>query len=313
LISSGSRFDTLRRMWRRALASDLWYSFRTSPVAVCATGLAFAICAAVVLAPWIVQDPFDLALVDIMDAAKPPAWAEGGTWDYPLGSDDQGRSVLATILYGTRISLVVGVLSVLFAMALGVSLGLVAGFAGGALGVLIMRLADIQLSFPAILVALLIDGIARSILPHELHERLAFFVLIFAIGISNWVHYARAVRASTLVERGKEYVQAAWLVGMPPISILVRHILPNVLGPVLVLATLGLATAIISEATLSFLGVGLPPTQPSLGTLIRIGNEFLFSGQWWMTIFPATALILVALSVNLLGDWLRDALNPKLR
>jgi peptide/nickel transport system permease protein len=313
MVSTSERLGTLRGMWGRARASDLWYSFRSSPVAIGATAISVLIAVAVVLAPWITHDPFDLSTVDIMDAAKPPAWAEGGTWDYPLGSDDQGRSVLATILYGTRISLVVGAFSVVFAVVLGVSLGLVAGFAGGAAGVLIMRLADIQLSFPAILVALLIDGIARAVLPHELHERLAFFVLIFAIGISNWVHYARAVRASTLVERGKEYVQAAWLVGTPPIGILVRHILPNVLGPVLVLATLGLATAIISEATLSFLGVGLPPTQPSLGTLIRIGNEFLFSGQWWMTIFPGTALILVALSVNLLGDWLRDALNPKLR
>jgi peptide/nickel transport system permease protein len=312
-VAAGETPGVLRGMWTRALGSDLWYSFRRSPVAVGATLTAMLIFAAVTCAPWITHDPFDLSVVDLMDAAQPPVWADGGIWKYPLGSDDQGRSVLATILYGTRISLVVGVLSVLFAMAVGVPLGLVAGFAGGPVGVLIMRLADIQLSFPAILVALLIDGIARSILPHELHERLAFFVLIFAIGISNWVHYARAVRASTLVERNKEYVQAAWLVGTPPVSILVRHILPNVVGPILVLATLGLATAIISEATLSFLGVGLPPTQPSLGTLMRIGNEFLFSGQWWMTIFPGIALILVALSVNLLGDWLRDALNPKLR
>jgi peptide/nickel transport system permease protein len=303
----------LRRLCGRVVESDLWYSFRTSPVALGAALTAALIFVAVACGPWFIHDPFDLSLMDIMDASKPPAWEEGGTWQYPLGSDDQGRSVLATILYGTRISLVVGVFSVLFAMVLGVSFGLMAGFAGGIVDMLIMRLADIQLSFPAILVALLIDGIARIVLSHELHERLALFVLIFAIGISNWVHYARTVRASTMVERNKEYVQAAWLVGILPTRILLRHILPNVLGPVLVLATLGLATAIISEATLSFLGVGLPPTQPSLGTLIRIGNEFLFSGQWWMTIFPGVALILVALSVNLLGDWLRDALNPKLR
>lgn len=302
--------QTLRR---RLADSDLWYSFRTSPVALGAAVMALLILTAVVCAPWLTHDPFDLTVVDIMDASKPPAWMADGTWQYPLGSDDQGRSVLATILYGTRLSLIVGVLSVLFAVILGVGLGLVAGFAGGLVDMVIMRLADIQLSFPAILVALLIDGIARVALPHELHERLAVFVLIFAIGISSWVHYARTVRASTMVERQKEYVQAAWLVGTPASSILLRHILPNVLGPVLVLGTLGLAAAIISEATLSFLGVGLPPTQPSLGTLIRIGNEFLFSGQWWMTIFPGIALVLVALSVNLLGDWLRDALNPKLR
>ena len=303
----------LRKMCSRVFESDLWYSFRMSPVALGAAISAVLIVVAVSAAPWIIHDPFDLSTVDIMDAAQPPAWAPGGTWQFPLGSDDQGRSVLATILYGTRVSLVVGVLSVLFAMVLGVALGLVAGFAGGAADMLIMRLADIQLSFPAILVALLIDGLARIVLPHQMHEQLALAVLVFAIGISSWVHYARTVRASTLVERNKEYVQAAWLVGTPRTSILVRHILPNVLGPVLVLATLGLATAIISEATLSFLGVGLPPTQPSLGTLIRIGNEFLFSGEWWMTIFPGAALILVSLSVNLLGDWLRDALNPKLR
>lgn len=313
MVRAKGGFGTLRKMCGRVFESDLWYSFRMSPVAMGAAISAALIIVAVTGAPWIIHDPFDLSTVDIMDASKPPAWAEEGTWQFPLGSDDQGRSVLATILYGTRVSLVVGVLSMLFAMVLGVTLGLVAGFAGGVADMLIMRLADIQLSFPAILVALLIDGIARIVLPHQLHEQLALAVLVFAIGISNWVYYARTVRASTLVERSKEYVQAAWLVGTPPTSILVRHILPNVLGPVLVLATLGLATAIITEATLSFLGVGLPPTQPSLGTLIRIGNEFLFSGQWWMTIFPGAALILVSLSVNLLGDWLRDALNPKLR
>ncbi len=303
----------LRTLRQRVVDSDLWYSFLKSPVAIGAAVIAVLILAAVIGAPWFTHDPFDLSVVDIMDASKPPAWLDGGGWAYPLGSDDQGRSVLATILYGTRLSLIVGVLSVLFAVVLGVALGLVAGFAGGTVEMLIMRLADIQLSFPAILVALLIDGIARVVVPHALHERLALFVLIFAIGISNWVHYARTVRASTLVERNKEYVQAAWLVGTRPAAILFRHILPNVLSPVLVLATLGLAAAIISEATLSFLGVGLPPTQPSLGTLIRVGNEFLFSGQWWMTIFPGAALVLVALSVNLLGDWLRDALNPRLR
>jgi peptide/nickel transport system permease protein len=313
MVSARGGLGALRKMGSRVFESDLWYSFRMSPVALGAAISAALIVLAVTGAPWIIHDPFDLSTVDIMDSAKPPAWAPEGTWQFPLGSDDQGRSVLATILYGTRVSLVVGVLSVLFAMALGVTLGLVAGFAGGVADMLIMRLADIQLSFPAILVALLIDGLARIVLPHQMHEQLALAVLVFAIGISSWVHYARTVRASTLVERNKEYVQAAWLVGTPRTSILVRHILPNVLGPVLVLATLGLATAIISEATLSFLGVGLPPTQPSLGTLIRIGNEFLFSGEWWMTIFPGAALILVSLSVNLLGDWLRDALNPKLR
>ena len=298
----------------RLLDSDIWYSFRSSPVTVVAGIVTLAIFFAAVFASWVApHDPFDLRTVDILDSQLPPVWIDDGEWRFPLGTDDQGRGVLSTIIHGMRISLLVGVLSVLFAMVMGVALGLVAGFSGGVVDAVITRIADIQLSFPTILVALLIDGIARTALPNELHEDLAIYVLIFSIGISSWVHFARTVRGSTLVERNKEYVQAARLVGTGSFAILVRHILPNVMGPVLVLATLGLASAVISEATLSFLGVGLPPTQPSLGTLIRIGNEYLFSGQWWITIFPGAALIIIVLSVNMLGDWLRDALNPKLR
>ena len=303
-----------RKILFRIFDSDIWYSFRTSPGTICAAVTTLLIFLATALAPWVApQDPFDLTVVDILDAFTPPAWEEGGSTHFVLGTDDQGRGVLSTIIHGSRISLLVGLLSVLFSMVLGVGCGLIAGFSGGLLDMIIMRIADIQLSFPTILVALLIDGVARTALPHELHEDLSLYVLIFSIGISSWVHYARTVRGSTLVERDKEYVQAAQLVGMNSFLILIRHILPNVMGPVLVLATLGLASAIISEATLSFLGVGLPPTQPSLGTLIRIGNEYLFSGKWWITIFPGAALIVIVLGVNLLGDWLRDALNPKLR
>jgi peptide/nickel transport system permease protein len=216
-------------------------------------------------------------------------------------------------MFGARISLLVGLASVVLAVVLGVSLGLLAGYVGGKIDAFIMRVADIQLSFPAILIALLIDGVARAALPRDSHSQVALGVLILAIGASNWVQYARTVRGSTMVEKNKEYVQAARVIGVSPWSIMRRHLLPNVLGPVLVLATINIATAIITEATLSFLGVGVPPTQPSLGTLIRVGNDFLFSGEWWITIFPGLALVMMVLSINLLGDWLRDALNPKLR
>jgi peptide/nickel transport system permease protein len=201
---------------------------------------------------------------------------------------------------------------VLLSLLIGVTLGLVSGYFGGHIDALIMRICDVMLSFPAILVALLVDGVGRAMFPNA-HESLAFGVLIVAIALTGWVQYARTVRGSTLVERNKEYVQAARVIGVPSLSIMRRHVLPNVLGPVSVLATIQVASAIVIEATLSFLGVGAPPTTPSLGTLIRVGNDFLFSGEWWITIFPGAMLVLIALSVNLLGDWLRDALNPRLR
>jgi peptide/nickel transport system permease protein len=299
---------------RRFLESDLVWSFRQSPVVVAAALATVLIVAAALLAPWIApHNPFDLASLNLMDALLPPVWEKDGTWTFPLGTDDQGRDLLSGILYGARISLGVGVLAVLFAMALGVTLGLVAGWLGGWVESLIMRAADVQLSFPAILVALLIDGIARSALPRDLHAQLAIWVIVLAIGLSSWVQYARTVRASTLVERSKEYVQAARVIGVHPARILASHVLPNVIGPVLVIATIQVATAIITEATLSFLGLGMPPTEPSLGTLIRVGNNFLFSGEWWVAVFPGITLALLALAVNLLGDWLRDALDPKLR
>ncbi|HEX6842219.1 MAG TPA: ABC transporter permease [Stellaceae bacterium] len=294
--------------------SDLAWSFRHSPVAVAAAAVMLLILGGALFAPWIApHDPFDLASVSLLDARNPPAWIAGGSWDYPLGSDNLGRDVFSTILYGSRISLWVGFASILLAMVLGVGLGLVSGYVGGVIDAIIMRIAEIQLSFPAILIALLVDGIMRGIVPREFQDNLAEDVLILSIGLSFWVQYARTVRGSTMVERGKEYVQAARVIGRHPLAIMLRHVLPNVMGPVLVIATINLALAIITEATLSFLGVGVPPTQPSLGTLIRIGNDFLFSGEWWITIFPGLALVLLVLSVNLLGDWLRDALNPKLR
>ncbi len=294
--------------------SDLLWSFRHSPVAIAATIVALTIIAAAALAPWIApHDPFDLASLSLLDASNPPAWLDGGSWTYPLGTDNQGRDVLSAILYGARLSLAVGLSAVVLALLLGVTLGLLAGWRGGLVETVIMRIADVQLSFPAILIALLIDGVARTVLPRDVQGEIAIYVLVAAIALSAWVQYARTVRGSTLVERDKEYIQAARVTGVHPARIVFAHLLPNVLGPVLVIATINLALAILTEATLSFLGVGLPPTQPSLGTLIRVGNDYLLSGDWWISIFPGIVLALLILSVNLLGDWLRDALNPKLR
>jgi peptide/nickel transport system permease protein len=300
----------LRRLWQH----DLAWSFRRSPVTMVAAALTLICVGAALLAPWASpQDPFDMASLNLSDAFTPPAWDEKGTGHYPLGTDNQGRDILSTIMYGARVSLGVGLASVLLSVLLGVSAGLVSGYFGGRIDAVMMRIADVQLSFPAILIALLIDGMARVTLSSDRQETIAIPVLIVSIGLSTWVNYARTVRGSTMVEREKEYVQAARVIGRRPLAILVSHVLPNVLGPVLVLATINVAVAIITEATLSFLGVGVPPTQPSLGTLIRVGNEFLYSGEWWITVFPGAALVTLVLSVNLLGDWLRDALNPKLR
>lgn len=300
--------------WRNLVDSDLWWSFRHSPVTVIAAVVAVAIVGGAVFAPWVApHDPFDLASLNLLDASNPPAWLDGGSWSFPLGTDNQGRDVLSAILYGTRLSLLVGVFAVAMAMLLGVTLGLIAGWKGGLTETIIMRVADVKLSFPAILIALLIDGVARGVLPRDAQAEIAPYVLIAAIALSFWVQYARTVRGMTLVERNKEYIQAARVIGVRPARIVFAHLLPNVLGPVLIIATLNLALAILTEATLSFLGVGLPPTQPSLGTLIRVGNDYLLSGDWWISIFPGIVLALLILSVNLLGDWLRDALNPKLQ
>jgi peptide/nickel transport system permease protein len=299
---------------RRFFDSDIFYSFRRSPLIIVSAAVTLICILSAVFAGWIApHNPFDLATLNLLDSFTPPSWEAGGKAQYFLGTDDQGRDVLSTIMYGARISLLVGILAVFLALIVGVTLGLISGYVGGRIDAFIMRVADIQLSFPAILIALLIDGVARAILPKEMHDEMAVYVLVIAIAASGWVQYARTVRGSTLVERNKEYVQAARVIGRSPMAIMFTHVLPNVTGPVLVLATLHIGTAIITEATLSFLGVGVPPTQPSLGTLIRIGNDFLFSGEWWITVFPGGALVILVLAINLLGDWLRDALNPKLR
>jgi len=299
---------------RQLFDTDVVYSFRRSPVTVVAGILTAGLFLAALFAPWIApQDPFDPASLNLLDAFTAPVWSEGGSWQFWLGTDDQGRDIFSAILFGLRLSLLVGFASVLFSLVVGVTLGLIAGYLGGMIDSLIMRVADVQLSFPAILIALLINGVARVVLPRASMEDLAVPVLILSIGLSGWVNFARTVRGSTMVEKGKEYVLAARVIGRPTSFIMLRHILPNVTGPILVIATISLAVAILAEATLSFLGVGVPPTQPSLGTLVNVGNNFLFSGEWWIVIFPGATLAILVLAVNLLGDWLRDALNPRLR
>ena len=303
--------NLVSRWW----GSDIGYSFRHSPTAIVAAVIAFICLFCAVFAGWVApHNPFDLTTLELSDSRLPPAWYPDGKATYLLGTDDQGRDILSALMYGTRISLFVGLAAVALSLLIGVLLGLISGALGGWVDSFLMRLCDVVSSFPAILVALLIAGVARALYPNAA-EGVAFGVLVLAIafaGSNGWVQYARTVRASTMVERGKEYVHAARVTGVPQWRIMLKHILPNVMGPVMVLATIQVATAIITEATLSFLGVGVPPTSPSLGTLIRVGNDYLFSGEWWITIFPGLMLVLIALSVNLLGDWLRDALNPRL-
>jgi len=305
--------QTLSR-WQRFLDNDIVYSFFTTPGAIIAASITLIAITATFAAPLIAPyNPFDPAQISLWDGKLPPAWTDGGSSAYLLGTDNQGRDMLSTILYGGRISILVGIAAVFLGMLLGVTLGVISGYFGGLTDTIIMRIADVQLTIPGILVAILINGIGRAALPLELREEFAIYVVIVAIGLTDWPQFARVARGATLVEAEKEYVQAAKLIGLPKFTIILRHILPNTLRPVLVIATIGLALAIIAEATLSFLGQGIPPTTPSLGTLIRVGNEFLFSVLWWITFFPAIALIILVFSVNLLGDWMRDALNPKLR
>jgi len=301
--------------WQRFRESDFFFAFKSSPVAIVSFAVVSLLVLSAVFAPLIAPtNPFDPASLNLMNGFTPPMEPNAFTQEsFLLGTDDQGRDVFSTILYGMRISLFVGVAAVMFAMILGIALGLISGYFGGWTETIIMRVADVQLTFPSILVAMLIFGVAKGFTPIEYRDQMAIWVLILAIGLSDWVQFARVVRGATLVERNKDYVAAARLIGRRPWAIMMKHILPNVLSPVLVIATISLALAIIAEATLSFLGVGAPPTQPSLGTLIRIGQGFLFSGEWWILLFPACTLLVLALSVNLLGDWLRDALNPRLR
>lgn len=299
---------------KRIRNSDLYWSFSHSRSAKTSALILAVLILAAVFAPLIApQNPYDGASLDMWKAELPPVWQEGGEWPFLLGTDTQGRDMLSAILYGTRISIVIGVASVALSLVIGMTAGLVAGYFGGFADNLLMRIGDITLSIPTILVAILVSTVVRQMLPDNLREVGASAVLILAIALSAWVQYARTVRAQAIVETGKDYVQAAKLIGVPARRIMANHILPNTLTPIMVAATLNFGMAILTEATLSFLGIGMPPSQPSLGTLIRIGNQFLFSGSWWIVLFPVFQLCLLVVTVNLLGDWLRDALNPKLR
>ena len=304
-----------KRFLRRFQDSDFLHDFKRSPVTIVSFAVVVVLFLLAIFAELVAPtNPFDVGSLNLMNGFTPPMQPNAFTGEvFPLGTDDQGRDLQSAIIFGLRISLFVGLTAVILAMVLGVSLGLIAGYRGGWVDSLIMRAADIQVTFPSILIAMLIFGVARGLLPPSMRDELAISVLIISIGLSEWVPFARTVRGTTLVEKEKEYVLAARLIGLSSRQIMLRHILPNVLSPVLVIATITLALAIIAEATLSFLGVGAPPTEPSLGTLIRIGQDFLFSGEWWILFFPAATLVALALSVNLLGDWLRDILNPRLK
>ena len=305
---------TTQSRWQRFLDNDVTWSFLHTPSAIVAACVTVIAVSAAMAAPWIAPyDPFDPSQISLWDGKLPPAWVEGGSSAYLLGTDNQGRDMLSTILYGGRLSIVVGFVAVFLGMLLGVTLGVISGYLGGKVDAIIMRFADVQLTIPGILLAILINGIGRAILPIDMRDDFAIYVVIIAIGLTDWPQFARVARGATMVEAQKEYVQSARVIGLPGWLIMIRHILPNTLRPILVIATIGLALAVIAEATLSFLGQGIPPTTPSLGTLIRVGNEYLFSGLWWITLFPGIALVVLVFAVNLLGDWMRDALNPKLR
>ncbi|WP_208179427.1 ABC transporter permease [Sinorhizobium medicae] len=299
---------------QRIRKSDLWWSFTHSKTAMFSAALLGILILTALFAPLIApQNPYDGAALDMWKAELPPLWEEGGEWPFLLGTDTQGRDMLSAILYGTRISIIIGIASVALSLLIGMSAGLISGFFGGFIDNLLMRIGDITLSIPTILVAILVSTVVRQMLPVSLREVGASAVLILAIALSAWVQYARTVRAQAIVETGKDYVSAARLIGVPARRIMANHILPNTLTPIMVAATLNFGMAILTEATLSFLGIGMPPSQPSLGTLIRIGNQFLFSGSWWIVLFPVLQLCMLVVAVNMLGDWLRDALNPKLR
>ena len=305
---------TTQSRWQRFMDNDVTWSFLHTPSAIVAACVTVIAVSAALAAPWIAPyDPFDPSQISLWDGKLPPAWVEGGSSAYLLGTDNQGRDMLSTILYGGRLSIVVGFVAVFLGMLLGVTLGVISGYLGGKVDAIIMRFADVQLTIPGILLAILINGIGRAILPIDMRDDFAIYVVIIAIGLTDWPQFARVARGATMVEAQKEYVQSARVIGLPGWLIMIRHILPNTLRPILVIATIGLALAVIAEATLSFLGQGIPPTTPSLGTLIRVGNEYLFSGLWWITFFPGIALVVLVFAVNLLGDWMRDALNPKLR
>jgi len=300
--------------WERIKDSDIYHSFIKSPTAIISSVILFIIFFCSFFVEFITPyNPFDPSSLSLMEAFTPPSWTEDGLAKFILGTDGQGRDMLSTILYGSRISLIVGFSAILFSLILGVGLGLTAGYFGGKYEMVVMRLTDVQLTVPSILMALLVDGIARGLITREMHDQMAIYVLIFAIGISRVASICKSFKSSNLGRKKQRLCFASTIIGVSNLIIMFKHILPNILRPVLVIGTIGLALAIIAESTLSFLGVGVPPTTPSLGTLIRLGNDFLFSGEWWITFFPAIFLVILAFSINLLGDWMRDTLNPRLK
>ena len=294
-------------------ASDFWYYFKRDKVAIASFAVFCLLILAAVFAPWLAQDnPYDLASIDIMDSELPPMWIEGGESRFWLGTDEQGRGIYSTILYGLRTSLLIGIGAVLLQMAIGIIVGLLAAWYGGWLDNVLMRIADVQLSFSTLMIAIIISAIIKAVYGAEFFAANAVLILILIIGISEWPQYARTIRASALAEKSREYVEAAQVMGFGAPRIMFRHILPNCLTPILVISTVQIANAIMSEAALSFLGLGMPPEQPSLGSLISNGFNLLLSGAWWISLFPGLVLVVLTLVVNLLGDWLRDVFNPKL-
>lgn len=304
--------DTQSR-WERFWDSNIAYSFRRNPVAICSMAIFLLIAVLSFLAPIIAPyDPYDPASIDLMNSEYPPVWVNGSLPEFVLGTDDQGRDLLSTILYGTRLSIVIGLCAVALQAFLGISIGLIAGYVGGRTDSLLMRMADIQLSFSTLMVAIIFLAVTQALFGSETFNRYAVFFLIAVIGVAEWPQYARTVRATVLAEKKKEYIDSARVLGFGPMRIMLRHILPNSLSPIFVISTVQVANAIISEASLSFLGLGMPPSQPSLGSLISAGFDYIYSGSWWITVIPGVVLVVLVLVINLLGDWVRDVLNPKL-
>lgn len=299
--------------WTRIWETNIGYSFRSNPIAVASLMIFIVIVLMAVFAPLIAPfDPYDPAQIDIMNSEYPPIWIDGADPNFLFGTDDQGRDLWSTILYGTRLSLLIGLCAVALQAFLGITIGLLAGYIGGRLDSLLMRLADIQLSFSTLMVAIIFLAVTQAMFGSETFNQYAIYFLIVVIGVAEWPQYARTVRATVLAEKKKEYVDGARVLGFGPMRIMVRHILPNSLSPIFVISTVQVANAIISEASLSFLGLGMPPSQPSLGSLISSGFDYIFSGSWWITAIPGVVLVVLVLVINLLGDWMRDVLNPRL-
>ncbi len=303
----------MTRYWRLFKQSYFWFSFRRDPVAITSFVILLVLAVASFSAPWMApHDVYDSASIDIMNSELPPAWMEDGESSYLLGTDIQGRDMFSAMLYGMRLSILIGVGAVMLQAFLGIVIGLIAGYVGGRVDTFLMRVADVQLSFSTLMVAIIISAIFQIAFGLSRYEELAVPLLIVIIGLAEWPQYGRTVRASVLGEKKKEYVEAARVIGLPWWWIMIRHILPNTLSPVLVISTVQVANAIMSEAALSFLGLGMPVTKPSLGSLINAGFEYFFSGSWWITLFPGVLLVTLVVVINLLGDWVRDVLNPKL-